>query len=445
MSLLELMVGLVLGLMLMAGVMQVFLSSKQTNRFQDALSRIQENGRFAMDILESRLRMAGYTGCYGDLSLGVENILNDQSNVAWKISDPVQGFDNVATTDNLGGVTGFIAGTDVLVIRGMNSGVPLNSNPDTLEFTVTAANNRFAPGEILLVTDCDQASLFQATTVTTTSGVTKIKHAAGGMTLGNSVGNVNNRYGNGAEIGHLQTRMYSLQNGANGRPALWESRLVVNGGTTVSLVSQELVQTVLQYDPASTNWKKRWTSYVGGAGSWNAVGTYTTDSSGAPTNNDGDGFATDVTANGIQWLPNGAKITTAAQIVADSIVLPVSVTTSASCYGKAYYYLYRLTDGAYPDQKFYNLSGVAYEKNLILGYGEPTRVMISDMPGKDQMRGYGGTDQALDWSTNLNESFVINDAVSTRLMGWKEMRKEDAVTTSGSVGGEEDEDDEDDD
>ncbi len=245
MSLVELMVGLALGLLLMAGVMQVFLSSKQTYRFQDAQSQIQENGRFAMDTLESRLRMAGYAGCYGDFSSGVENMLNNPANFAWNISNPVQGFDNVAATDNLGGITGFIAGSDVLVIRGMSNGVLVNSNPDNLEFTVTAANNRFAPGEILLVTDCDQASLFQATAVTTASGVTTIKHTAGGgMTPGNSAGNVDNSYGNEAEIGHLQTWMYYLKKSDdNDRPALLVSSLV-SDGTTVSLDSQELVQNV---------------------------------------------------------------------------------------------------------------------------------------------------------------------------------------------------------
>jgi hypothetical protein len=182
--------------------------------------------------------------------------------------------------------------------------------------------------------------------------------------------------------------------------------------------------TVLQYDPATTHWNKRWTSYVGGAGSWDASANYLADTSGAPTDNDGDGFATNVTANGIQSLPTSAKITDAAQIVADSIVLPVSVTASGECYGRAYYYLYRLTDGAFPDYKFYGLNGVDYKENLVLGYGEPTLVTISDMPSKEQMRGFGSTDQAPDGTTNLPQSFVISDSISTGLRGWKEMGRD---------------------
>jgi hypothetical protein len=180
--------------------------------------------------------------------------------------------------------------------------------------------------------------------------------------------------------------------------------------------------TVLQYDASTTNWKKRWTSYIGGAGAWDAAGTtYTADGSGAPTDTDGDGVATNVTANGIQWLPTGAAITDAAQIIADSIVLPVSVTPSGACYGKAFYYLYRLTDGAFPDNKFFRFNTTTYAEDLFLGYGNPTRVEIGDMPSKERLIGHGHADQAPDQTTNPTSTFFVNDAVATGIRGWREL------------------------
>lgn len=43
----EIMVAMVLGLFLTAGVAQIYLGSKQANRLNNALAAIQENGRFA--------------------------------------------------------------------------------------------------------------------------------------------------------------------------------------------------------------------------------------------------------------------------------------------------------------------------------------------------------------------------------------------------------------
>lgn len=59
-SIVELMISLVLGLLLMAGIIQVFLSSRQTYAANEAMGRMQENGRFALDFIARSARMAGY-------------------------------------------------------------------------------------------------------------------------------------------------------------------------------------------------------------------------------------------------------------------------------------------------------------------------------------------------------------------------------------------------
>jgi len=60
-SLVEILVALVLGLVLMGGIIQLLIGSKQTYRFYDALSRIQENGRFALEAMARDIRMAGFS------------------------------------------------------------------------------------------------------------------------------------------------------------------------------------------------------------------------------------------------------------------------------------------------------------------------------------------------------------------------------------------------
>lgn len=69
-SLVELMVALVLGLLLTAGMVQLFSGTRLTFQTNDALARVQENGRFAMEILKRELRMAGTHGfCAADLEI----------------------------------------------------------------------------------------------------------------------------------------------------------------------------------------------------------------------------------------------------------------------------------------------------------------------------------------------------------------------------------------
>lgn len=63
MTLIEIMIALLIGAFLMGGVLQIFVSSRQTNRMQESLSRLQENGRFAMEFISKDIRRAGYWGC----------------------------------------------------------------------------------------------------------------------------------------------------------------------------------------------------------------------------------------------------------------------------------------------------------------------------------------------------------------------------------------------
>jgi len=67
-SMVELMIALVITLILLAGIGQIFLSSKKSFVIQNSLSRIQENGRYAMDVVVSDLRRAGYWGGNADIN-----------------------------------------------------------------------------------------------------------------------------------------------------------------------------------------------------------------------------------------------------------------------------------------------------------------------------------------------------------------------------------------
>lgn len=62
-SLLELMVALALGLLLSVGILSLFQGTSHTNKVQNGLARLQENGRFAVTRMQNDLRMAGGQYC----------------------------------------------------------------------------------------------------------------------------------------------------------------------------------------------------------------------------------------------------------------------------------------------------------------------------------------------------------------------------------------------
>jgi len=60
MGLVELMVGMVIGLIILAALGYFFLGSRQASRTHDDISRMQESGRHALEILGTAIRQAGY-------------------------------------------------------------------------------------------------------------------------------------------------------------------------------------------------------------------------------------------------------------------------------------------------------------------------------------------------------------------------------------------------
>jgi prepilin-type N-terminal cleavage/methylation domain-containing protein len=60
MSLIELMIGLVVGLIILLGIVQTMMVSKSASMSRQSMSAIAENARFAFEFMSRDLRMAGY-------------------------------------------------------------------------------------------------------------------------------------------------------------------------------------------------------------------------------------------------------------------------------------------------------------------------------------------------------------------------------------------------
>jgi type IV pilus assembly protein PilW len=76
-SLIELMVAITLGLLLSIGIVTLFGATSKTNKVQDALARLQENGRYAVTRMTDDLRMTGGQYCGNASNQGWTTSPND--------------------------------------------------------------------------------------------------------------------------------------------------------------------------------------------------------------------------------------------------------------------------------------------------------------------------------------------------------------------------------
>jgi len=65
-SLIELMVALTIGSLLIIGAVTVYVQSRSTYRINETVSRMQENARYAMSLLEPDIRLANHWGLMSD-------------------------------------------------------------------------------------------------------------------------------------------------------------------------------------------------------------------------------------------------------------------------------------------------------------------------------------------------------------------------------------------
>lgn len=231
------MVALVLGLFLTAGVLTVYLGNKQSYRLNEALARLQENARYAFEIMGRDIRMAGYFGCSSRF-VSLTNTLNNATGFLWDFGKAVYGYEAISATawnETLdAAITSPLGNRDIVVIRKAadrsvlitgqpsNSGDCNNSASYTKDLKISSTTG-LSVNDIVVATNCSHASVLQITNLNTGNNVV---HNTGSVSAGpgNATGDLGACYAGDGQLIKIDTFVYYISNNPANLPSLYRKQ-----------------------------------------------------------------------------------------------------------------------------------------------------------------------------------------------------------------------------
>lgn len=284
-TLVELMVSMLIGLILLAGVSSVFVSTKKSYTANDSLARLQENARISMQILTRSLRSTGYYGCADDIK-SVNSSLNPGSGYEFNIGARLEGatYTGPSTKWLPSGATvevPALMNTDVVTTRFLDGSTTIVLQAEMNQSAAEMKINTGSPineGDIMMMTDCSSADIFQVTNKQEKSGFDHIIHNAGATVPGNSTQKLSKAYKDDAKLMKFRAIVFYVGEGTDGEPSLFRQSLETTASGEPKLQNQELVQGIedfkIRYGETLDNDRVPDT-YVNAAGvsNWNNVVT----------------------------------------------------------------------------------------------------------------------------------------------------------------------------
>ena len=252
-TLVELMVGLAVGLFVSVIAISLFVSTRKLQTVNSAGNRMAENARLALDLLHKDLRLVGFRGCTGGYETSPTSVLAAGNGDFLVDANGIRGH-----RGNGGGfsppLSGALAGADPLpsfnsdvvsvrvpadaVSLGLETSMPTRFAAPTVGVNTNGAN-LITRGDIVLMANCKSAVLFQVTDPA--AGV--LSHAVGGgLSPGNASLNLGVAYNRAdTAIYRMQTRHYYVAPSVDrpGTNSLW--RLTVPGPAGAAQVLDEVV------------------------------------------------------------------------------------------------------------------------------------------------------------------------------------------------------------
>lgn len=250
-TLVELMIALVLGLLVIAAATAVYLSNRRAYTVNSALSTIQSNARIAYELIARDIRQAGTTGCGNFGNTAVDSLLTNGPAAAapdWyadvdSTHPAVQGFDPGTSDPALTSGTARgqrVAGTSSLHLIG--AGAPtatLTTVTGPSSANIAAGSGTLQQGDIVVLCAPLQANVLQlsqyvaGTTPSVTFTATGLNSKAPNMPT----------FGRNALLSRLSASIWYIGYNARGKKSLYRLTLVNQGGAPKA-VEQEMVRGV---------------------------------------------------------------------------------------------------------------------------------------------------------------------------------------------------------
>lgn len=185
-TLVELMVAMVLGLVVIGGAVSLTLANRQSFRTSEGLSQVQESARTAFELIARDVRQADVTGC--DNEKRITNVLDTASGTLWWMGwFGARGFegDEDSAVDFGTSHSERLAGTDSIQLQGIQNAALTMEDHDHLAGTIdiNAGATDIVVGDVIVACDFDHAAIFQVTAYN--AAPPRLTYNTGALTPGN--------------------------------------------------------------------------------------------------------------------------------------------------------------------------------------------------------------------------------------------------------------------
>jgi type IV pilus assembly protein PilW len=262
-TLVELMISLVLGLLLVAGVLNILNSNKENYRVTENLARIQENARVSFDLMSRDVREAGELSCGSKL---VANVLRSgSSTIPWWADWNAGTLRGYAGSQDVTDIVAFgtatnsrVTGTDAILVM-QSSGNEANitaHDTASADFTLTSVSN-FANDDVAVACDLQSAALFQVATVSSSSKKINYEKSFTTLNCGNGLAyptplacattTIKIFSATSGQVAKLNTSFWYIGVGSNGKNSLYKTRIskkTVGGATQIIVDKDEVLPNV---------------------------------------------------------------------------------------------------------------------------------------------------------------------------------------------------------
>jgi len=267
-TLIEVMVALLLGLLLIGAVGGLYLANHQTFRQVENMARINENARLAFELLGRDLREAGGIACGSRVPTA--NVVRAPAGIWWnQWGQGLRGYEqDAAIAANQLPARAFglaaldrVAGTDAVVVWSSSNAVALNivnHNANAAALHINRNPHGINAGDIVLACDLRQAAIFQVSNANQ-ANTTIVHNTGAAVTPGNcrkqlglssaaphdcTTAGSGYSFADGGFLARLQASAWYIGFNGRGGTSLYRVSLGNNAGTALAVAPEEMIENV---------------------------------------------------------------------------------------------------------------------------------------------------------------------------------------------------------